>query len=392
LKRLLLHAYTRYARLGASSRLRLYQYLPRLASLGIDVEVFPLFSDDYVLNLQQGKSRSIMALAEAYVNRWHHRVGDSPGLRVLGSTHGAPQRRPDLIWVEKEVFPWLGLFAERLFLSKDIPVILDYDDAIFHQYDAHRLGLIRILLGKKLAGLMRRASAVVAGNRYLAEYAHQAGAKRVMWLPTVVDISRYALRSSHQMTHNPPDHPQVDLGGALRPSQRVPRIGWIGQRSTAHFLRPLAPVLTELKSSGIAESCAIGIDAAALELPMASMPWSEASEISSLQTLDVGVMPLTDGLFERGKCGYKLIQYMACGLPVVASPVGVNNELIKHGVNGFLADSLEDWMQALKTLCNDRALRERMGAAGRRLVEDRYSLEGCAPKFADLCWDLAKRS
>ena len=125
---------------------------------------------------------------------------------------------------------------------------------------------------------------------------------------------------------------------------------------------------------------------------MASMPWSEASEISSLQTLDVGVMPLTDGLFERGKCGYKLIQYMACGLPVVASPVGVNKELVKHGVNGFLADSTEDWMQALKTLCNDPALRERMGAAGRRLVEEHYSLEGCAPKFADLGWDLAKRS
>jgi glycosyltransferase involved in cell wall biosynthesis len=172
----------------------------------------------------------------------------------------------------------------------------------------------------------------------------------------------------------------------------LPCIGWIGQRSTAHFLQPLAGLLADMLNHGIAQSVAIGLDAAAIGLPMASQPWSEEDEVAALQSLDIGIMPLNDGPFERGKCGYKLIQYMACGLPVVASPVGVNCELVKHGVNGFLADSPQDWRESLTTLCKDASLRQQMGAAGRKLVESQFSLAAMAPKLANIFRELASPS
>ena len=114
---------------------------------------------------------------------------------------------------------------------------------------------------------------------------------------------------------------------------------------------------------------------------MQSVPWTEATEVASISQFDVGIMPLVDESFERGKCGYKLIQYMACGLPVVASPVGVNRQIVEHGVNGFLAETQEDWALALKTLIADAGLRERMGRAGRDKVEQKFCLQVTEPKL-----------
>ena len=170
----------------------------------------------------------------------------------------------------------------------------------------------------------------------------------------------------------------------------IPCVGWIGQRATADFLRPLAPLFEQLRKQGKGRFTAIGIDAQQLGLPMASVPWSEDTEVASLQALDVGIMPLRDEPFERGKCGYKLIQYMACGLPVVASPVGVNRQIVEHGVNGFLAETPAEWAEALQTLLADPALRQRMGQAGRQKVEQQYSLQVTGPKLASLLMKAAR--
>ena len=117
---------------------------------------------------------------------------------------------------------------------------------------------------------------------------------------------------------------------------------------------------------------------------MQAVPWTEDSEVATLSDFDVGIMPLIDGPFERGKCGYKLIQYMACGLPVVASPVAVNNEIVERGINGFLPSTPEEWEQALLKLLADPDLRRRMGASGRQKVEREYSLSVAAQKFVGL--------
>ncbi len=157
-----------------------------------------------------------------------------------------------------------------------------------------------------------------------------------------------------------------------------------GRRAQGFEAEVIDDVFQTLQQQGVARFTAIGIDAAALGLPMASVPWSEQTVAQDIARLDVGIMPLVDAPFERGKCGYKLIQYMACGLPVVASPVGVNRQIVEHGVNGFLAETPEQWATALRTLCADPALRARMGAAGRRKVEQHYSLQVTAPRLVQI--------
>jgi glycosyltransferase involved in cell wall biosynthesis len=348
-------ALTRYAQLGASSRIRFLQYLPSLQATGMQVQMAPLFSDEYVRGLQSGR-RSLLQMGAAYLQR----------LRTL-----LRARDFDLLWIEKETLPWLPAWCERLALPKGIPYVLDYDDAVFHSYDQHRSAWVRRLLGNKHLALMRNANLVVAGNDYLANFARAAGAPRVEVVPTVIDLARYPI---------PP------IRAAL-PAPHLPTVGWIGQRSTAAFLRPLVPVFKQLAAQGQARFEAIGIDTVALGLPMHAVPWTEATEVASISRFDVGIMPLADEAFERGKCGYKLIQYMACGLPVVASPVGVNSQIVEHGVNGFLAETPAQWQEALQTLLADPGLRQRMGQAGRRKVEQRYCLQITGPLLASLLFE-----
>ena len=229
------------------------------------------------------------------------------------------------------------------------------------------------MLGGKHPALIRGAALVVAGNEYLAGFARRAGAKNVEIVPTVIDLNRYSL---------PVEYPVIDKSAPLR-------IGWIGQRSTASFLLPYKQLFERISSTGMARFVAIGIDASSLGLPMKSVPWSEQTEVACIADCDVGIMPLLDGAFERGKCGYKLIQYMACGLPVVASPVGVNRQIVQHGVNGFLTDTLEQWEQALQTLAADADLRRRMGKAGRIKVEKEYCIQVTGPKLTAMLARIA---
>lgn len=348
----------RYNRLGASSRIRSLQYLPWLEAADIDVTVSPLFSDSYVSGLQNN-SRKLSNVALSYAGRIKALLGN-------GSF--------DLVWIEKEVFPWLPVWIEQTLVSNRTPYILDYDDAVFHCYDQHRNSVVKRLLGSKHPTLMRGAALVVAGNEYLADFARQSGAKRVEIIPTVIDLERY------------PSPEQNSIEDKLISS----RVGWIGQRSTAYFLEPYRQLFERLSSANQASFTAIGIDAPSLGLPMESIPWTEKTEAASIASFDIGIMPLVDKPFERGKCGYKLIQYMACGLPVVASPVGVNCQIVEHGVNGFLAETPKQWEQALQTLLADENLRQRMGLAGRQKVEQHYCIQVTGPKLVKLLLETAR--
>ena len=348
---------SRYGRLGASSRMRGHQYLPWLEDAGIEVTHTTLFSDVYVRGLQRN-TKSPPEVFRAYAGRVQ---------ALLAS------RKFDLLWIEKETLPWLPAWIEKMLLPSAVPYVLDYDDAVFHHYDGHRSPSVKAVLAGKHPALMQGAALVVAGNVYLAEFAQRAGAPNVEVLPTVIDLARY-----------PAIRPKRAEGGV------PPCVGWIGQRSTASFLAPYASLFQRLASDGLARVAAVGIDAQALGLPMESTPWTEQTEVASIASFDIGIMPLLDGPFERGKCGYKLIQYMACGLPVVASPVGVNRRIVEHGVNGFLAETPEQWEQALLTLLADADLRERMGHAGRQKVAREYAIQVTGPKLAALLQDAAK--
>jgi glycosyltransferase involved in cell wall biosynthesis len=332
---------TRYGRLGSTSRIRFLQYAPYLEKHGIEIAVAPFLADDYVKSLYNGQ-RSLMAIAGAYIRRFRQ-------LLASGSY--------DLLWIEKELLPWLPAIPERLVG----PYVVDYDDAVFHGYDMHPSFLVRFLLGNKIRATMSRAAVVVAGNEYLASYAREAGASDIQYVPSVVDLDRYGVPLQH--------------------SNETFTIGWIGTPWTARYLPAIAPALKEACQGGRARLLLIGSG----DIPLVGVPhevrsWSESTEIENIQSIDVGLMPLPDEPYERGKCGYKLLQYMACGRPVIASPVGVNRQIVEDGVNGLFASTLTDWIFAIEKLRQNYEMRRSMGEAARLKVKGAYSLQVQAPR------------
>ena len=331
---------SRYDRLSASSRQRFLQYLPLMEQQNIHTDVSPLFSDEYLLALYSGKSCWRLILS-GYWTR----------IKTLFKV-----RSYDLIWIQIEIFPYIPAFAERLLRFIGVVYIVDYDDAIYHNYDKNPHWLIRALLGKKIDVVMRSSSLVIVGNDYLYGRARSSGASLIELIPTVVDLNRYP---AVQSTNNKPIV-----------------IGWIGSPSTSKYLLTISSIYKSLLSEFDVRFVAVGGNQETLKgLPIEVLPWSEETEVQLIKSFDIGVMPLTDSPWERGKCGYKLIQYMACGLPVVASPVGVNKQIVENGTNGFLAKEPHEWEQALRKLLNDKRLRRNMGEKGRERVEAKYSMQ-----------------
>jgi glycosyltransferase involved in cell wall biosynthesis len=346
---------SRYGRLGSSSRLRFYQYINYLETRGIVVTTAPLLDDSYVANLYAGRSTSPAKIA------WYY--GRSIAWLLKSGNY-------DLVWIEKEVFPFLPALAEKILCLLKKPYIVDYDDAVFHAYDMHHNRLIRLLLGSKIDNVLKNAALVTVGNDYLAERAAHAGAARIEFLPTVIDLERYT----------PANRSACDLF----------TIGWIGSPATCKYLRILEPVFRTFCAQNTVRLLFIGINDAGFNgVPAEFREWSEDTEANSIRECDVGIMPLVDEPWERGKCGYKLIQYMACGLPVIASPVGINRRIIDHGETGFLADDDSSWLSALTMLMNDYRKRITMGQAGRRKVEEQYCRQVTAPRLADLMLSVA---
>ncbi len=345
----------RYSRNGASSRLRFLQYQPSFSRSGVQSEFSPLFGPNYLEALYSGRSRVVTTM-QAYAAR---------------AASLASSSRTDGLWIQSETLPWLPWFIEKGLLPSSKSRVIDCDDAIFHRYDLHGSGLVRSLLGNKIDRLMASSQLVTAGNAYLAERAEAAGAPRIEIVPTVLDLDRYMIKK-------PADNDED------------PVIGWIGSPSTwREYMLPLLPTLTAVAGQ---ENCQIhAIGAEPLRHPLLNViPWSEDSEAEQILQMDIGIMPLNDTPWSRGKCGYKLIQYMACGLPVIASPVGVNTEIVEEGVNGFLASSAAEWRDAIVTLVRDPDLRQRMGAAGRRKVERQFSLAVWGPRVAQYLQKAAK--
>jgi|AVFP01.1.fsa_nt_gi glycosyltransferase involved in cell wall biosynthesis len=343
---------SRYGPMGSSSRLRILQYFPYLTAAGFDLLPCPFFSQAYLLGLYEHNRRSAWDIVIAYLRR----------IRALVSAH-----RCSLVWVEKELFPYLPAWFEGFLHRWRIPYVLDYDDAVFHRFDLHPSKLVRRLLGNKFASLIRSARLVTPGNRYLADYCADRGARDIRILPTVLDIDRYNVQAEPVLS-----------------STTEVRIGWIGSPTTATYLELVRQPLQALARERPLRLVVIGArNIPGIDVPIEFHPWSSDTEAALLGTLHVGIMPLSDGPWERGKCGYKLIQYMACGKPVVASPVGVNTDIATPDV-GYLAADDRDWLEAFRSLSADTALRHRLGLAGRASVEASYSLQVSAPRLRDM--------
>jgi glycosyltransferase involved in cell wall biosynthesis len=238
--------------------------------------------------------------------------------------------------------------------------ILDYDDATFHVYDNHPNRLIRWLYGDKIGKLMSHSSIVLAGNQYLYSYALNSGAKNVTLFPSVIDLESYCFASLG---------PKV-IEGKVEPLYIV----WVGSPSTEKYLNLLSVTLKKISKKYnlilrvISYQSKLTMEGVNIE----HIEWSESTALQYISTSDIGIMPLIATPWELGKCGYKLIQYMGCSLPVIATKVGANIEIVNDGISGFLVNSLEEWESAFYRLMDNRLLREQMGHAGRLIVEDRY--------------------
>jgi glycosyltransferase involved in cell wall biosynthesis len=262
------------------------------------------------------------------------------------------------------------LSAWRLhFLRRAARVLLfDFDDAVFLRDSYSPKGLHSPRRLQRFAATIETADIVVAGNSYLRAQASRWNSEdRIHMIPTCVDPGSYPLA----------DHIRVDDGVQLV---------WIGSASTLRGLEAIGPLLEEIGQHrpGLRLKLVCDRFLALQHLPVMPCPWSEEGEAAALADADIGISWLPDDLWSWGKCGLKVLQYMAAGLPVVANPVGVQAELVHHGETGFLAQTPAQWQEAIARLAHDPQLRRRMGRAGRRSLEAAFSVASGATRWLTL--------
>ena len=346
---------------GAGCRFRIAHYIPYLNANGFDVELSPLFTTEFF--------RLVYKPGHFPTKAWTFAL---LALRRMWSLRRL--RKYDVIFIYREIFPIGPALLEWLMSMPGLPpIVFDFDDAIFLPSVSEANRLIEALKSPgKVATTIRRSTAVVTGNDYLAGYARRYN-DAVTMIPTSVDTTIFTPMPRH-------------------PDPRGLVLGWIGSPTTATYIQSLAPVLRRVSAAPFVmrisgSGSPISMDGVQVE----KLPWSLDREVELFQTCDIGVYPLPDDEWSKGKCGFKAIEFMACGIPVVAAAVGVNREIIQDGVNGFLATNEDEWVEKLSRLMQDPALRARLGAAGRQTIEARYSLQVNAPRMADVLRQAAGR-
>ena len=335
-----------YGPLAASTRYRLGQYVPGLAEHGIDLRIQCLLGDVYLRRTFDGGSMPWLTMVRAGWERLRYLCG---------------QGRYDAMMLHCELFPLMPAWVEHYLLRQ--PYIYDFDDAFYLKYRTGHLRLLGGALGRKFDSVIHEAAAVTAGNRVLTNFALQHN-PRSNFLPTVVDTNRYL-----------PE--RRDRGRELV-------VGWIGSPSTAPYLAELVAPLSAIGKEGAVRLVVIGGHAPDIpHVTVEERAWSEETEVEYINNFDIGVMPLPDNAWTRGKCAFKLIQYMACGVPVIASPVGANVDVVREDC-GLLAATEVEWLEALRNLRDQPKRAAEMGKMGRELVERDYSLRKNLPVLADV--------
>jgi len=308
-------------------------------------------------------------------------------------------RRYDVVFVQRVILP-LGL--ERILKSLNDRVVFDFDDAIFAREEGVSGGILSRIVEKRssrgLPRMLRAAKCAIVENAYTMEYARRY-ARHVAVITGPIDTNRYVFDKRAEAQENnflvpndgllvtdapsPTHHSPLTTHQGERSRGLV--IGWIGSPGTVRYLEALTGVLRQ-----VAEKypevwvMVIGARFSVDGVRVVHRAWRLETEVEDLREFDVGVMPLPDNAWTRGKGGYKLLQYMAMEIPAVASPVGINREIVEDGANGFLAKDEEEWVEKLSLLIERPDLRKRFRRAGRRTVEERYSLDASVPRFVEV--------
>lgn len=279
-------------------------------------------------------------------------------------------RAYDLVYVQREAYMLGTTFFERKF-SKSSKVVFDFDDAVWmHQKGENRSGNKRFSFLKrpsKTAELIEMSDMTFAGNPYLAEYASQYN-RNVKIVPTTIDTDEYSPLET------------------TRINSKTVCIGWSGSLTTIPHFKYALPALKLLKDKygdRISIKVIGDVSYSNEELGIQGIPWRKDTELDDLREIDIGLMPLPNEEWTKGKCGLKGLQYMALGIPTIMSPVGVNSDIVQHAENGFLADQVDDWVECISNLIENPELRYEVGMAGRKTVVEKYSVTANRDLYLD---------
>ncbi|HLG71759.1 MAG TPA: glycosyltransferase family 4 protein [Chloroflexota bacterium] len=341
-----------YPSSAPSNRTRLEQYIPYLERHGFECQLEPFIDERAYRSRGPRRLRGIL-------------LGLARRARLL-----AVAEQCEAVFVHREATPLPGATFERKLAQRTGRLVFDFDDAI---YERQPYSLTwPIWSPAKFPEMLRASGLVIAGNRHLAARAALYNSN-VRVIPTPVDTDRIRPRCT---------------GGPVREDTVI---GWIGSPSTANYLGDLAPVLRTL----LDRFPKLRVEIVGARVPrglagprVQARAWTLAGEAADLQGFDIGIMPLPDNEWTRGKCGYKALQYMSAGVATVSAPVGVANDMIRHRENGLLAGTPEEWLTCLSEVIQDEALRAALGAAGRATAEARYSLTACVPQLLDAVWSV----
>nr|WP_315149744.1 glycosyltransferase family 4 protein [uncultured Flavobacterium sp.] len=305
--------FPKYNPLGPSSRYRIYQYLDSYEKAGIEVGVAPLFGDYFFTNSKITK----IAFTFYYYFRRFFKL-----FQVF---------RYDLIYIEYELFPYFPSVFEKVFRLLKVKYIVDFDDAIFHNYNQSKYFFIKYFLSAKIDYVIQMATYVISGSPYLTHYINKLNANCIE-IPTSVSKEKYVPKTNKEI--NP-----------------VFTIGWIGSRTTSANVLKLIPVFEKLQNTMEFQLNLIGFDqyefAQIAHLNVNFIPWDSNTELDEIRKLDLGIMPLDDTPFNRGKCGFKLVQYMGCSLPTLSTPLEANIKINRNKKN-LHAKTPEDWLAAFE--------------------------------------------
>jgi glycosyltransferase involved in cell wall biosynthesis len=332
-------------------RYRIEQWTPLLKQFGVEI-IFEPFrcSELHALLCKPANTlRKVSLTSQALARR----------LKVLKLI-----KDYDLVYIYNEAAMIGPAFIENYISMKGVPFVFDFDDSIFlhYTYISPVSRYLRLLkFPKKTGAICRLASHVIAGNSYLASYASHFN-KHVTIVPSTIDTDSYTVE-------NP------------KPASDPPVIGWTGSYSTVQYLDTLRLTLQRLARRERFKLRVIGVPHYQLDgVAVEAIPWRAETEVADLRAIDIGIMPLPDDEWTRGKCGMKALQYMALGIPTVCSPIGVNSTIIRDNENGLLAATENQWISQLTNLLHSPSLRERLGNAGRATIEAEYSMSINAPR------------
>ena len=330
--------YSKYSAIGPSSRYRAYQYVDSFRAAGFDFRISELFDDRYFDILRSSGAAKNVKKIPYTLSRFFRRKKE------------LHNDKSDLTVIEQQLFPYAPFFVEQKYLPDRY--ILEFDDAIYLTHPG------------KIPRVIKAAVGVIAGNETLAEFARALN-RNVHVIPTALNTAVFK------------------PGPKMQNNKLI--LGWSGLEYNFQYLKRIAAVLGHIVQKYGAEVVILsGSAPSGLDFPFRFEKWDPEREIEQLQQFDIGLMPLKMDAWCKGKCGFKLLQYMSLEIPSVATPIGVNEQIVRQGVNGFLAKESSDWERYLSELLTNRGLRADMGKAARSTVLEGYSADVWFPRIVDL--------